>query len=108
MLAEALAYLRADNTLVVCKLDRLGLSMSHLLEKVSEAADQRSNARQRRYARNIHLQPLRFGYIIPVLYRVGQRFQASIFADGHSINIYGCATSQGNLSTLVRPSGCQS
>jgi DNA invertase Pin-like site-specific DNA recombinase len=37
-LAEALAYLRADDTLVVWKLDRLGRSMSHLIEKVGELA----------------------------------------------------------------------
>ena len=35
-LAEALAYLRAGDTLVVWKLDRLGRSMSHLIEKVGE------------------------------------------------------------------------
>ena len=37
-LAEALAYLRAGDTLVVWKLDRLGRSMSHLIEKVGELA----------------------------------------------------------------------
>lgn len=37
-LAEALAYLRADDTLVVWKLDRFGRSMSHLIEKVGELA----------------------------------------------------------------------
>lgn len=37
-LAEALAYLRAGDTLVVWKLDRLGLSMSHRLEKIRELA----------------------------------------------------------------------
>ena len=35
-LAEALAYLRGGDTLVVWKLDRLGRSMSHLIEKVGE------------------------------------------------------------------------
>jgi len=35
-LAEALAYLRAGDTLVVWKLDRLGRSMNHLIEKVGE------------------------------------------------------------------------
>ncbi|PTW43963.1 resolvase-like protein [Sphingomonas faeni] len=37
-LAEALAYLRAGDTLVVWELDRLGRSMSHLIEKVGELA----------------------------------------------------------------------
>lgn len=37
-LAEALAYLRGGDTLVVWKLDRLGRSMSHLIEKVGELA----------------------------------------------------------------------
>jgi DNA invertase Pin-like site-specific DNA recombinase len=37
-LAEALAYLRAGDTLVVWKLDQLGRSMSHLIEKVGELA----------------------------------------------------------------------
>ena len=37
-LAEALAYLRAGDTLVVWKLDRLGRSMSHLIEKIGELA----------------------------------------------------------------------
>lgn len=37
-LAEALAYLRADDTLVVWKLDRLGRSMSHLIDKIGELA----------------------------------------------------------------------
>src|SRR3546814_2917387 len=37
-LAEALAYLRTGDTLVVWKLDRLGRSMSHLIEKVGELA----------------------------------------------------------------------
>ena len=37
-LAEALAYLRAGDTLVVWKLDRLGRSMIHLIEKVGELA----------------------------------------------------------------------
>ena len=37
-LAEALAYLRAGDTLVVWKLDRLGRSMSHLIGKVGELA----------------------------------------------------------------------
>ena len=37
-LAEALAYLRRGDTLVVWKLDRLGRSMSHLIEKVGELA----------------------------------------------------------------------
>src|SRR3546814_20056490 len=37
-LAEALAYLRAGDTLVVWKLDRLGRSMSHLIEKIDELA----------------------------------------------------------------------
>src|SRR3546814_6213451 len=37
-LAEALAYLRSGDTLVVWKLDRLGRSMSHLIEKVGELA----------------------------------------------------------------------
>ena len=37
-LTEALAYLRAGDTLVVWKLDRLGRSMSHLIEKVGELA----------------------------------------------------------------------
>src|SRR3546814_3187447 len=32
-MAEALAYLRTGDTLVVWKLDRLGRSMSHLIEK---------------------------------------------------------------------------
>ena len=36
--AEALAYLRAGDTLIVWKLDRLGRSMSHLIEKVGELA----------------------------------------------------------------------
>ena len=35
-LAQALADLRADDTLVLWKLDRLGRSMSHLIEKVGE------------------------------------------------------------------------
>jgi DNA invertase Pin-like site-specific DNA recombinase len=37
-LTEALAYLRSGDTLVVWKLDRLGRSMSHLIEKVGELA----------------------------------------------------------------------
>ena len=37
-LAEALAYLRSGDTLVVWKLDRLGRSMGHLIEKVGELA----------------------------------------------------------------------
>lgn len=37
-LAEALAYLRASDTLEVWKLDRLGRSMSHLIETVGELA----------------------------------------------------------------------
>lgn len=37
-LAAALAYLRAGDTLVVWKLDRLGRSMSHLIEKIGELA----------------------------------------------------------------------
>src|SRR3546814_12096387 len=37
-LAEALVYLRSGDTLVVWKLDRLGRSMSHLIEKVGELA----------------------------------------------------------------------
>ncbi len=37
-LAEALNYLRTGDTLVVWKLDRLGRSMSHLIEKVGELA----------------------------------------------------------------------
>ncbi len=37
-LAEALTYLRAGDTLVVWKLDRLGRSMSHLIEKIGELA----------------------------------------------------------------------
>jgi len=37
-LAEALAYLRAGDTLVVWKLDRLGRSMSHLIGSVSDLA----------------------------------------------------------------------
>lgn len=37
-LAEALTYLRAGDTLVVWKLDRLGRSMSHLIEQVGELA----------------------------------------------------------------------
>ena len=37
-LAEALAYLRSGDTLVVWKLDRLGRSMSHLIEKIGELA----------------------------------------------------------------------
>jgi len=37
-LAEALAYLRAGDTLVVWKLDRLGRSMSHLIENVGALA----------------------------------------------------------------------
>jgi DNA invertase Pin-like site-specific DNA recombinase len=37
-LAEARAYLRAGDTLVVCKLDRLGRLMSHLIENVGELA----------------------------------------------------------------------
>ena len=37
-LADALAYLRAGDTLVVWKLDRLGRSMSHLIEKIGELA----------------------------------------------------------------------
>src|SRR3546814_6373012 len=35
-LTEALAYLRAGDTLVVWKLDRLGRSMSHLIDKIGE------------------------------------------------------------------------
>ncbi|GBH30994.1 hypothetical protein MBESOW_P2254 [Sphingobium xenophagum] len=37
-LAEALVYLRAGDTLVVWKLDRLGRSMSHLIDKIGELA----------------------------------------------------------------------
>jgi DNA invertase Pin-like site-specific DNA recombinase len=37
-LADALAYLRAGDTLVVWKLDRLGRSMSHLIDKIGELA----------------------------------------------------------------------
>jgi DNA invertase Pin-like site-specific DNA recombinase len=37
-LAEALAYLRSGDTLVVWKHDRLGRSMNHLIEKVGETA----------------------------------------------------------------------
>jgi len=37
-LAKALAYLRSGDTLVVWKLDRLGRSMSHLIEKIGELA----------------------------------------------------------------------
>ena len=37
-LADALAYLRAGDTLVVWKLDRLGRMMSHLIEKIGELA----------------------------------------------------------------------
>lgn len=37
-LSDALAYLRSGDTLVVWKLDRLGRSMSHLIEKVGELA----------------------------------------------------------------------
>src|SRR3546814_6398115 len=37
-LTEALAYLRPGDPLVVWKLDRLGRSMSHLIEKVGELA----------------------------------------------------------------------
>ncbi len=37
-LAEALAYLRTGDTLVVWKLDRLGRSMGHLIEKIGELA----------------------------------------------------------------------
>src|SRR3546814_5953970 len=37
-LTEALAYLRAGDTLVVWKLDRLGRSMSHLIDKIGELA----------------------------------------------------------------------
>lgn len=37
-LAEAFAYLRDGDTLVVWKLDRLGRSMSHLIDKISELA----------------------------------------------------------------------
>jgi DNA invertase Pin-like site-specific DNA recombinase len=43
-LAEALAYLRAGDTLVVWKLDRLGRSMSHLIEKVGELAARASGS----------------------------------------------------------------
>jgi len=42
-LAEALAYLRAGDTLVVWKLDRLGRSMSHLIAQVGDLAA-RANA----------------------------------------------------------------
>ena len=37
-LAEALAYLRAGDTLVVWKLDRLGRSMRHLIAQVGDLA----------------------------------------------------------------------
>ena len=37
-LGEALAYLRTGDTLVVWKLDRLGRSMGHLIEKIGELA----------------------------------------------------------------------
>ncbi len=37
-LTEALGYLRDGDTLVVWKRDRLGRSMSHLIEKVGELA----------------------------------------------------------------------
>src|SRR3546814_18270865 len=37
-LDEALTYLRTGDTLVVWKLDRLGRSMSHLIEKLRELA----------------------------------------------------------------------
>jgi len=37
-LAAALAYLRSGDTLVVWKLDRLGRSMSHLIDKIGELA----------------------------------------------------------------------
>lgn len=40
-LAEALAYLRAGDTLVVWKLDRLGRSLSHLLGIVTSLKDKR-------------------------------------------------------------------
>lgn len=37
-LAEALAYLRSGDTLVVWKLDRLGRSMRHLIEQIGDLA----------------------------------------------------------------------
>jgi len=40
-LAEALAYLRAGDTLVVWKLDRLGRSMHHLIAQVGDLAARR-------------------------------------------------------------------
>ena len=43
-LGEALAYLRTGDTLVVWKLDRLGRSMGHLIEKIGELAAQASGS----------------------------------------------------------------
>ena len=40
VLAEVLAYLRAGDTLVVWRLDRLGRSLGHLIETVAELAGQ--------------------------------------------------------------------
>src|SRR5262249_51348234 len=38
-LADAIAFLRPGDTLVVCKLDRLGRSLRHLLQAVTALAD---------------------------------------------------------------------
>jgi DNA invertase Pin-like site-specific DNA recombinase len=37
-LAEAIEYARAGDTLIVCKLDRLGRSLKHLMETVNGLA----------------------------------------------------------------------
>jgi DNA invertase Pin-like site-specific DNA recombinase len=44
-LVEALAYLRTADTLVVWKLDRLGCSISQLIEKIDELAARRAGFR---------------------------------------------------------------
>ena len=45
MLADVLAYLRAGDTLVVWRLDRLGRSLPHLIEIVAELATAGSASR---------------------------------------------------------------